>query len=148
MRRHSFAHRNDNTVVLLEMVNTTAQVTTFSPHGMDSDEGEKGKDWMHCFAENVCGLKCDKMPMPMQQNSVGHGARLADAINDNRTMIGDRHILPCQLLCCILGSHQRQDHCVRPECAHFHKAVRDFLKNDEEEKQRFATSVSSISRTI
>ena len=37
-----FAHRNDDAFVSLEMVNTMGQVMTFSPHGMDSGEGENG----------------------------------------------------------------------------------------------------------
>ena len=134
MGTHLFAHRNNNAFVLPEMVNTMAQVTKFSPHAMDSKEGKNGQDWTFHFPENVNGLKHDKMPALMQQNLVGCGARSADTIDDNKTMIGDTHILPCQLLCCILGSHRRKDHCVRPECAHFCKTIRDFLKKDGEEK--------------
>ena len=42
MGTHSFAHRDNDAFVSPEMVNTMAQVMTFSPHRLHSKEGKNG----------------------------------------------------------------------------------------------------------
>ena len=95
MRTRLFAHTSDKALDVPATVNTSPQVVIFSPHGLDSKEGENGQDWMHCIGENVCGLKCGDMPAPVQQNLAEHGSRLAGVIDNNQTKIGDRCMLPC-----------------------------------------------------
>ena len=136
METHSFAHTDNKAIDMPAMVNTLAQVVIFSPCRLDSAEGKNGQDWTCHMGENVCGLKCDDMPAPMQQNSAECGSRLAEVIDDNQTMIRDRHMLPCQLLHCILGDCQHEKCNVRPACGCFCAAIRDFLKKDKKEKEK------------
>ena len=84
------------------------------------------KNFMHCMAAQVHGIKCVDTKENMQLNLAQRAESLAQEIKENPVIVGGDPLLPCCLLWCVPLREKRGPH--MPVCGWLSHAVQTFIR--------------------